>query len=396
MRAVTKKIFEYNKGRKGAIAKLKYQAMCENAFRFFRGSCHLFYENLNKYRHKFTSPVGWICGDLHLENFGSFRGNNQLTYFDLNDFDESLKAPILWEVARVVTSIMIAFQVLEVDAEQGYNMAALFLYRYRQTLITAKAQSIEPRTAKGIVRDFLDKASHSSAKSLLKKRTIVHKKRLLLNLRDERHFKLGENLKSELKKHLKTFIKHSSNTPYNYTVKDVVYRVAGTGSLGQRRYLFLLKHKIKRNDYILLDMKEAYPSSLERFHADLQPKWDSQAQRITAVQQRMQHVTAAMLDSTIFKGRDYIIQELQPVKDTIKFKLIKNNYRNLIQVINDMAVLTASAQLRSAGVLSSCTIDELSAFAREGGWEDTILEYAQQACAENFRNYYDFRSDWVS
>ncbi len=32
------------------------------------------------------SPNTWICGDLHLENFGSYKANNKLVYFDLNDF----------------------------------------------------------------------------------------------------------------------------------------------------------------------------------------------------------------------------------------------------------------------------------------------------------------------
>ena len=40
------------------------------------------------------SPVCWICGDLHIENFGSYKGDNRLVYFDLNDFDESILAPV--------------------------------------------------------------------------------------------------------------------------------------------------------------------------------------------------------------------------------------------------------------------------------------------------------------
>src|SRR3978361_2048809 len=83
---------------------LKYEVMAENAFRFYRGTCHLFYEDLAAAQPLPLSPLSWICGDLHLENFGSFRGENDLVYFDLNDFDEGLSAPAAYEVVRMATS----------------------------------------------------------------------------------------------------------------------------------------------------------------------------------------------------------------------------------------------------------------------------------------------------
>jgi len=81
--------------------QLKYEAMTENAFRFFRGTCHLFYEDLANAAPLPLSPQAWICGDLHIENFGSYKGDNKLVYFDLNDFDESVLAPAAYELARI-------------------------------------------------------------------------------------------------------------------------------------------------------------------------------------------------------------------------------------------------------------------------------------------------------
>jgi len=65
-----------------------------------------------------------------------------------------------------------------------------------------------------------------------------------------------------------------------------------------------------------------------------QLQWDTEAARVIGVQQRMQNVPAALLSTTVFRGESYIIQELQPVKDTIKFKLLKD-YRDMYQVIDD-------------------------------------------------------------
>jgi uncharacterized protein (DUF2252 family) len=51
------------------MVELKYKAMAENLFRFFREANHIFCEDLKKSALMPPSPVSWICGDLHLENF---------------------------------------------------------------------------------------------------------------------------------------------------------------------------------------------------------------------------------------------------------------------------------------------------------------------------------------
>ncbi|RZK54970.1 MAG: DUF2252 domain-containing protein [Pedobacter sp.] len=99
---LNQQLINFNKGRLPEMIQLKYEVMTENAFRFFRGTCHLFYERLAAIKKFPLSPLVWICGDLHLENFGSFKGSNKLVYFDLNDFDEGILAPALWEVIRLV------------------------------------------------------------------------------------------------------------------------------------------------------------------------------------------------------------------------------------------------------------------------------------------------------
>ncbi|WP_431295128.1 DUF2252 domain-containing protein [Pedobacter sp. P26] len=394
MSARSDKIKAFNKNRLPSIVKLKYSAMLENAFRFYRGTCHLFYERIASLKTMPKSPIGWISGDLHLENFGSYKGNNKLVYFDLNDFDEAVKAPVLWEVVRLVTSIFIAFQTLEIDGEQAMNMAALFLKSYGTTLVGGKAMDLDPRTSKGITGDFLRRAERSSTNDLLQKRTLKKGRKLQLDTSDERHFKLKKELKVQLISHMEKWLSNNSDSPYNYRVKDVVYRLAGTGSLGQKRYLFLLKSMRKKDRYLLIDMKQAYPSSISPYFDIPQPKWENEAQRIVSAQKRMQHVSASLLSTATFKGEDYVIQELQPVKDTLKFKLIKEEYRKLYQVIDDMGMLTASSQLRSSGMDGSATKDELKAFAIKTGWQKQILNIATEQAALVCADYGAFQQDY--
>src|SRR5476649_2614882 len=111
MHKISQRIIDFNKPLLPHMVRLKYEAMIENAFRFYRGTCHIFYEDLSLIEKKFPkSPLAWICGDLHIENYGSYKGDNRLVYFDLNDFDEALLAPCIWELARMCTSIFIAFE----------------------------------------------------------------------------------------------------------------------------------------------------------------------------------------------------------------------------------------------------------------------------------------------
>jgi uncharacterized protein (DUF2252 family) len=124
---IPERIKEFNKERLPQYTALKYQMMSQSAFRFFRGTCHLFYEDLSKNEKIPESPLAWICGDLHLENFGSYKGDNRLEYFDLNDFDEAVLAPALWELARMVTSIFVGFDSLKISLQQAKDAASLFL-----------------------------------------------------------------------------------------------------------------------------------------------------------------------------------------------------------------------------------------------------------------------------
>lgn len=372
------------------MVQRKYGFMAENPFRFFRGTCHLFYEDLAAASPLPLSPQAWICGDLHIENFGSYKGDNRLVYFDLNDFDEAVLAPAAWELARMVTSICVAFDTMDIDAEVTRRMMNLYLDSYARTLAEGKARSIEPRTAKGIVGDFLDAAAATGYKKLLKKRTVSKKKTLLLSLEDERHFELEKSLRNDLTAHLQEWVAQSSDGPYNYKVKSAVFRLAGTGSVGVKRYLFLLKSTNTKDHYLLLDMKECRPSSLIPYLHIQQLQWKSEAERVTQIQKRMQYAPAALLSTTIFQDRPFLIQELQPVKDTLKFKLLKEEYRNLYQVIDDMGMLTASAQLRSGGMQGSSNIDDFMAFGHDQGWQQAVIDYAFNYCKQVKADYKEF------
>ncbi len=381
------------------IIQLKYKAMTESTFRFYRGTCHLFYEDLSNAASLPLSPITWKCGDLHRENFGSYKGENKLVYFDLNDFDEGLLAPAVYELARMVTSIFIASDTLEIDPGEALKMATLYLKTYAATLAKAKAISIDPRTARGIVCDFLTAAEKTKERDLLKKRTVGKEKKRVLAMAEKWHTKLIElnkKLQQELTAHMNEWMAASVDSSYDYKVKGVIFRVAGTGSLGVKRYLFLLKSGTIKNKYLLVDMKQAEPSSVKPYIDVQQLQWETDAERVVAIQKRMQNVSASLLGTTVFDGDPYVVQQLQPVKDTFNVNLLKDDYNDACQVINDMAALAASAQLRSGGIQGSSIIDDLSAFGRSDKWQQAVLDYSMKYAQKVKRDYQQYLKDFKS
>jgi uncharacterized protein (DUF2252 family) len=373
---------------------LKYRLMQENAFRFFRGTCHLFYEDLAAAGGFPRGPLGWICGDLHLENFGSYRSDNDQVYFDLNDFDEAILAPVTWEVVRLVTSIFVGFESLGIEARRAEKMAKLFLKSYAAALAIGKADYVEAAMARGIICDFLSGVAKRKQRMILQKKASLRKKRVQILTDTPKHFTLPPSTKDELMEHVTAWLKVDEHSPYNYKVVDGVFRLAGTGSIGVERYAFLLKSLNETGvKYMLLDMKEAVPSSLACFEFSPQPAWPSEAERVIGAQRRMQNRCPALLSTTVFRDKSFIMQEMQPSKDSIDFRLLRDRYRDMYSVIDSMAMLTASAQLRSSGQNGSAITDELKAFGLQEGWQEEILSYASRYAIRVKQHYDAFVED---
>ena len=391
MATIPERIRQFNSDRLPPYTALKYETMAENAFRFYRGTCHLFYEDLSRSNTLPVSPTTWICGDLHLENFGTYKGDNRLVYFDLNDFDEGMLAPAAWEVARMLTSIYTGCASVGINARETEQVAALFLRTYASTLASGKARYLEVETANGIVRTFMEKITLRKQKELIRQRTEEGKNgKLKLRIDKIRLFPIDKPLRKELMEHVTQWLQHFPLLKGRFTVIDACFRVAGTGSLGVRRYGFLLRNNPEPKKHLLIDMKEATPSSLQPWNTTPQPSWPSEADRVVAVQRRMQNINPALLSTTCFRNTPYVLKELQPTADKIDFLQVRDRYKDIACVVEDMAFLTASAQLRSAGRQGAALPDEIIAFGEDPHWHKPLLDYARTYAGQVDRDYKEY------
>ena len=384
---IVDRLQQFNTGREPERLTLKYRAMRASPFAFFRGTAHLFWEDMQIAHDSLSdAPTVWACGDLHLENFGTYRGENGLAYFDLNDFDESALAPLTWEVTRFVTGILVAAPTLKLDAATTTELINIYLSSYRNALLDGTARWIERATATGMVRALLQLVKRTSPAMLLDARTVQDNGERRLRIDRRRALPVSGSQRKQIADCVRAF-GQSQRDPAFYTVLDVARRIAGKASLGLQRYVILVRGEGAPDGNVLLDLKEARPSSLAQHAPAAQPAWPDEPTRIVTTQRRMQAMPPALLHTVKVERTGFVMREFQPTEDRLRLRDAIGHPRRLRRVMETMGHLTAWAQLRSSGRQGSAAADALSAFARTGGWRRKLVSEGR-ACAHQVQQDY--------
>ncbi|PCE23300.1 hypothetical protein BWP39_26865 [Paraburkholderia acidicola] len=378
---IAQQIAAFNTGRDPERLAMKYKLMRTSPFVFLRGTCHLFYARLPAGSVLDTSPTVWICGDMHLENFGSYKGDNGLIYFDINDFDEACLAPSLFELIRLLTSVLVGASDLNVSRAEALALCHTAIDAYASALTVGKARWIEEETSTGMVRDLFDALHARTRVDYLNRRCDVKGKRRVLRIDGKKALPVDDSTREKVTAFMDDFASHLE-TPGFYRVLDVARRIAGTGSLGVDRYVMLVEGKGSPDGNYLLDLKQALSSSVVPHVKTKQPKWASEAQRVVAVQQRVQAVSQAFLHAVEYEKRPYVLRGLQPSEDRVALSAWNGKLPRLEAVVNSMAQLCAWAQLRSGGREGSAIADDLIAFGSRKDWQLPLIELATQCEAQ--------------
>lgn len=389
---VVERIQRFNKGRDPKLLQLKYQAMRSDSFTFLRGTCHLFYEDWHSDSPLNEAPLVWICGDLHLENFGSYKGDNRLVYFDINDFDESALAPCAWDLSRFLTSVLVGVRTLGVNEPEALCLCNSFLDAYTHALARGQARTVETETAEGMVKELLESLKQRRRKDFLNKHTEERRGKRRLLLDNKRTRPITEEQRSAVKALIKDWAA-TQLEPDFFKLLDVAGRIAGNGNLGVPRYVLLVEGKGSPNQNYLLDLKQERPSSLAHYLKQPQPQWVSEAARVVAIQQRVQGTPPALLGTVMFEGESYVLRELQPLQDKVRLNLWDGKLRRLEKVMKAMGKITAWDQLRSGGRQGSAIADDLIQYGRVPHWRSALLDYAKDYSAQVEEDYRAFCSE---
>jgi uncharacterized protein (DUF2252 family) len=380
----------HDAGRIPQMLVRKYALMRRSPFVFLRGSCRMFYEDLAAVRDRALddSPLAWGCGDLHFENFGSYKGDNRLTYFDLNDFDDGALSHATWELVRFAASVIVAAPEFDLAPRDALTQAGAFIDAHQRALAAGRARWVERDTATGVVRALLDRERSRKRKQLLRRRTVGEgpARRLLVD---------GDRMTPALRaditrvRELVQSLTPPADAPRFYNVLDVAHRVAGTGSLGVRRFAVLVVGRGREKAY-LLDLKQSAPSALGALGGVQQPAWTTEAARVVAVQERVQAVSPALLRTVRIAGHAFVLRELQPREDRVDIAEWCDRPHLLTGVMETFGEIVASGRLRASGRQGAAVADELIAFGNDRTVRRRVLDAARAAAARVERQHADF------
>jgi uncharacterized protein (DUF2252 family) len=387
MATIPERLQAFNRGRDPQRLAMKYAAMARGPFAFFRGSCHLFYEDWPQGSPLDASPAAWICGDLHLENFGSYKGDNRLVYFDINDFDESARAPAAWDGARLLASMWTARKGFRLDEQQAEALSQIYLNAYCAELCLGKARWLERATAEGMIRDLLKGLKNRSRETLIASRTEPGGKRLLLD--GEHALAADEGSQAKVRAILAQVEQVHEQADF-FHVHDVARRIAGVGSLGLERYTILVDGRGKADGHFLLDLKVQPGSSLTPYLPLPQPPWPNEAERVVAVQSRGRAVAPAFATAVAYEGQSYVLRELMPSSDSLQLKDWNGKLSRLELVLASMGRLVAWSHLRSASWQGAASLDEWIAFGHASAWRQPMLDYAKSYAIQVKQDWQEF------
>ena len=398
MASVAQSILAHNAGRDPERLRMKFKALRADAFSFMRGTCALFYQTLPADKLFRDAPAVPICGDLHLENFGTYKGDNRLVYFDINDFDEAALAPFTLDLVRFVASVRLAAKHLKYSSSQAVVLCRGFLDTYSEMIVDGKPRWVERSTATGRVRALLKGIKSRSRKEFLDDRAPLSGKKRQLKIDGRKALPASARQAQHVTHMLKIFAAGRDEKKF-YRVLDIARRIAGTGSLGLERYAVLVEGRGSPNGNFLLDLKIAPASSIAWLANQRQPKqpaWKSQAERIVTMQRLIQSIPTAHIAALDNGDKSYVLKELQPSFDRLNLQSWRGGpgirpapglppagagsegLETLQDIIHHIAQVGAWGHLRGCGRLGAASVEELGKFVGGAAWQAPLLKLAEK------------------
>ncbi|MEH6416110.1 DUF2252 domain-containing protein [Pseudomonas sp. CGJS7] len=255
----------------------KLATMAGGPFAFYRGTAHLFFEDMNtlpasNYASAQTGYT-WIGGDAHLGNFDASRDSGGKAVFKVADFDEGYLGQYLWDLRRLAASLVLAGRDNGVsDAKIGTAIDTL-VGNYVDKMADFKGNSGESsfRLSKdntsGAVADIIAKADGKTRDKLLSKYTEVSggaRKFQALDTLVAVSAATRSGLISAMAGYVSSIAESKRYPASYYTVKDVRQKLgSGVGSLGRARYYVLIEGGSAQNsDDAILEFKQEAVSAV--------------------------------------------------------------------------------------------------------------------------------------
>ncbi|NHO54254.1 DUF2252 domain-containing protein [Acetobacter estunensis] len=294
-----------------SLIPVRYERMRASPFAFLRGAAIVMAADLA--HTPASGPTVQACGDCHLANFGSYASPEGIPVFDINDFDETLRAPFEWDIKRLGTSLILAGAETGLADRGAQSLANIMAQTYCTEM--ARLSRLSPLQVwvnrvdlQSAIEHFENPKTRHRVETLLKQRLDSTRNAFGLISDDSNAPSLRESppltmrLPEQDTAIRAAFARYIATQPQErlallncYTLRDVIFKVVGIGSVGTFCAIGLFT--TADNEPLLLQIKEAQASVLTPYVSGKSP-FHNQGKRVVTGQRIMQAVSDSFLGWT--------------------------------------------------------------------------------------------------
>lgn len=328
---VAQYVRESDRRRLPEFVALRHARMSASPFSVLRATAGVMAQDLA------TEPVTGIkaqlCGDAHVANFGLYGAGHGEIIMDINDFDETAVGPWEWDLKRLATSLVLAGREGGASKQVCAKAARHCAHAYRAAighiselpfLQSWGALGNEAAVSRARADALLDEFSAAAAKAVKNDSARVAAKWVHSDS-DGWHFvvdpplltPVGAETRDAVIAGLEAYASSLHHTRQHllarYQPCDVALRVVGTGSVGLRCYLVLLRGN--GDEALVLQVKQAAPSALAPYVEE--SSWAHEGERIVHGARLVQADTDLLLGWTTIGEHQFIVRQFRNRKGTI-------------------------------------------------------------------------------
>ena len=399
---------------------LRYARMAVSPFTFYRGTAIIMARDLA--RTPITDIEVQCVGDAHIANFGIFASPTRHLVFDINDFDETAPGPWEWDIKRLAVSVEICGRDrgFKTGARERAVRACVKAYRKSMARFAEMGEldvwhahlDVE-QTIEGFEGELGGKQSKTLRRALEKARakdSVRAADKLAYRETDgsirfkyeppalvplDRIDGFEGTPVSELSRRIGAlYASYVDNLSYDkrclvnrYHLDDTARKVVGVGSVGTRAWVALL-HGKNENDPLVMQMKEAGTSVVERFYRTA--PFASHGERVVQGQRLIQTTSDILLGWTSVElpgggTRDYYVRQLWNGKGSIDLENVGEE--GLANTARLCAWALAHAHARTGDGVA------IAAYLGDGDtFDDALWEFSQAYADQNDADYSLFRT----
>ena len=338
------------RNRPRVLAERRNLKMAASAHAYVRGSTAQFYKWLQE-RGKRSVPQGppvWICGDCHVGNLGPLADSTGKIHIQIRDLDQTVIGNPNHDLIRLALSLSSAARGSNLPGVTTAHMLDNMMHGYVRSLASSMDSAIageKPDCVRIVMRQAMNRTwKHLARERLRDLKPNIPRGERFWPLSREESKGIQDLFDGEAARRLVASLK-SRDDKATIEVLDAAYWMKGCSSLGRLRFATLLgisNGKRKKDDFCLVDIKEANPAAAPRA-----PNVSMPADNAKRVVEGARHLSPALggrMMAARLLDRSVFLRELMP--QDLKLEIDQLNREEAVSAARYLAGIVGKAHAR--------------------------------------------------